>query len=164
MLLRVSHKTPIGQLHIIADEHVVLASGFGDVENLIDRLDEIDRARVISKVSKIAKISDLVLDYFDGELNALDSISVRQPGASFSQSAWKAMRKIKAGKVISYADFAHRAGSPEAVRAAGSACAKNLIAPIIPCHRIVKSGGALGNYGYGLDSKEWLLRHEGFLQ
>lgn len=89
---------------------------------------------------------------------------MRQPGASFSQAAWKAMRKVRAGKVISYADLAKRAGSPEAVRAAGTACGKNLIAPIIPCHRIVKTGGALGNYGYGLDSKEWLLRHEGFLQ
>ncbi|MBU6243371.1 MAG: methylated-DNA--[protein]-cysteine S-methyltransferase [Acidobacteria bacterium] len=164
MLLRVSHKTPLGQLHIIADEHVVLASGFGEVENLINRLEENDRLREISKVSKISMISDLVSDYFDGELTAFDSISVRQAGATFSQAAWKAMRKIKAGKVITYADLAKRAGSPEAVRAAGTACAKNLIAPIIPCHRIVKTGGALGNYGYGLDSKEWLLRHEGFLQ
>lgn len=164
MLLRVSHKTPLGQLHIIADEHVVLASGFGEVENLIDRLEENDRLREISKVSKISMISDLVSDYFDGELTAFDSISVRQAGATFSQAAWKAMRKIKAGKVITYADLAKRAGSPEAVRAVGTACAKNLIAPIIPCHRIVKTGGALGNYGYGLDSKEWLLRHEGFLQ
>lgn len=164
MLLRVSHKTPLGQLHIIADEHVVLASGFGEVENLIDRLEENDRLREISKVSKISMISDLVSDYFDGELTAFDSISVRQAGATFSQAAWKAMRKIKAGKVITYADLANRAGSPEAVRAVGTACAKNLIAPIIPCHRIVKTGGALGNYGYGLDSKEWLLRHEGFLQ
>ncbi|CAB4587800.1 unannotated protein [freshwater metagenome] len=164
MLLRVSHKTPVGLLHIIVDEHIVLASGFGEFENLIERLDANDRERKISKVPQIPKISDLVSDYFDGELAAFDSITVRQPGASFSQAAWKAMRKIKPGKVISYADLAKLSGSPEAVRAAGSACAKNLIAPIIPCHRIVKTGGALGNYGYGLDSKEWLLRHEGFLQ
>lgn len=100
MLLRVSHKTPIGQLHIIADEHVVLASGFGDVENLIDRLDEIDRAREIFKVSNIAKISDLVLDYFDGELNALDSISVRQPGASFHKLHGKLCEKLKLEKLF----------------------------------------------------------------
>ena len=64
---------------------------------------------------------------------------------------------------MSYADLAARAGSPAAVRAAGSACARNLIAPIIPCHRVVKSGGALGNYAYGLSFKEELLRHEGAL-
>lgn len=70
------------------------------------------------------------------------------------------MMKVKAGKVISYAELAERAGSPAAVRAAGSACAKNAIVLIVPCHRIVKTGGALGNYAYGLDKKGWLLRHE----
>jgi methylated-DNA-[protein]-cysteine S-methyltransferase len=49
------------------------------------------------------------------------------------------------------------------VRAAGSACAKNAIVLVVPCHRIVKTGGALGNYAYGLSKKEWLLRHEGAL-
>ena len=72
------------------------------------------------------------------------------------------MRKIKAGAMESYADLAYRAGSPAAVRAAGSACAKNKIAVIIPCHRIIKSGGAIGAYGWGVNKKIWLLRHEGF--
>ena len=74
------------------------------------------------------------------------------------------MRKIPAGKTMSYAELAKRAGSPSAVRAAGSACARNLIAPIIPCHRVVKTGGDLGNYGYGLDVKEELLLFEGALK
>jgi methylated-DNA-[protein]-cysteine S-methyltransferase len=46
------------------------------------------------------------------------------------------------------------------VRAAGSACAQNRIAPVIPCHRIVRTGGGLGGYAYGLAAKEWLLAHE----
>ncbi len=71
------------------------------------------------------------------------------------------MRKIPAGKVITYADLAAKSGSPAAVRAAGSACGRNAIAPIIPCHRIIRSDGSLGNYGYGIRKKEWLLRHEG---
>ena len=103
-------------------------------------------------------------DYFAGDLKALDGISVRQPGEKFSQSAWKAMRKVSPGKTISYGELAKRAGSADAVRAAGSACARNLIALVVPCHRIVKTGGALGNYAYGLDVKEWLLRHEGALK
>jgi methylated-DNA-[protein]-cysteine S-methyltransferase len=74
------------------------------------------------------------------------------------------MRKVSPGKVISYAELAKKSGSPDAVRAAGSACARNLIAVVVPCHRIVKTGGALGNYAYGLEYKEWLLRHEGALQ
>ena len=106
-------------------------------------------------------ISELVSDYFDGDLSAFNGIKVRQPGAEFSQAIWKVMRKIPAGKTLSYAELAARAGSPAAVRAAGSACGRNLIAPIIPCHRIVKTGGDLGNYGYGLEIKQALLEFEG---
>ena len=72
------------------------------------------------------------------------------------------MRKISAGKTMSYSDIAERAGSPAAVRAAGSACANNAIMLVVPCHRVVKTGGALGNYAYGVSKKEWLLRHEGY--
>jgi methylated-DNA-[protein]-cysteine S-methyltransferase len=106
-------------------------------------------------------ISTLIADYFDGDLTAINAIKVSQPGGSFSQAAWKAMRRIRAGKVLSYAELAKNSGSPKAVRAAGSACAKNAIMLVVPCHRIVKTGGALGNYAYGVNKKEWLLRHEG---
>ena len=74
------------------------------------------------------------------------------------------MRKIPAGKTLSYAELAAKAGSANAVRAAGSACARNLIAPIVPCHRVVKTGGELGNYAYGLHLKEELLRFESALK
>jgi len=149
---------------MVSDQHILLAAGFRNFADLFERMDPDDSARKHSAVKRIPIISDLVEDYFDGDLTAINGIQVRQPGADFSQAVWKAMRKIPAGKTWSYADLAKRAGSPDAVRAAGSACARNLIAPIIPCHRVVKTGGALGNYGYGLDVKEWFLRHEGALK
>lgn len=161
MIQLASTKTPVGTLYLISDQHVLLAAGFRSFEDLLERMDPDDSARQLSRVQTIPIISDLVSDYFDGDVDAFNAIQTRQPGAPFSQAAWKAMRKIPSGKVWSYADLAKRAGSPDAVRAAGSACARNLIAPIIPCHRVVKTGGALGNYGYGLEVKEWLLRHEG---
>jgi methylated-DNA-[protein]-cysteine S-methyltransferase len=145
MLRCTTHKTPVGELTIIVEEHVLLAAGFKSLENLKNRLSQVDADK----------------DYFDGNLNAFNPIKVRQPGAKFSQEVWKVMRKIPAGKTLSYAELAKRAGSADAIRAAGTACGNNLIAPIIPCHRIIKSGGALGNYGYGIKVKEWLLRHEG---
>ena len=117
--------------------------------------------RKIEPVRKIPIISELLKDYFDGDISAINAIKVAQPGATFSQAAWKAMRKVRG--TISYAELAERAGSPAAVRAAGSACAKNAIVLVVPCHRIVKTGGNLGNYAYGLGKKEWLLRHEGSL-
>ena len=164
MPLFISHfKSPIGVLNLIADEQILLGLNLSSVKALKDSVDEIDYAKGFKEVSKISVVSDLLSDYFAGDINALNGISVRQPGAQFSQAAWKAMRRVKAGKTISYADLADRSGSKAAVRAAGSACAKNAIALVVPCHRIVKTGGSLGNYAYGLNKKEWLLRHEGAL-
>ena len=155
-LLLSSLKTPVGTLNLLADEQILIGANFSSVSKLGSPGDA-------KMVKTIPIITDLISDYFDGDLDALNGIQVRQDGAGFSQSAWKAMRKVKAGKVLSYADLADRAGSPAAVRAAGSACAKNAIVLVVPCHRIVKTGGALGNYAYGLVKKEWLLRHEGAL-
>jgi methylated-DNA-[protein]-cysteine S-methyltransferase len=162
-LFLTSHKTPIGTLNLIAQEDVLLAANLSTISAAKASLDEDDRIRGFREVKTIPVISDLLNDYFDGDLSALNAIKVRQPGAPFSQAAWKAMRRIKAGKTMSYADLAERAGSPAAVRAAGSACAKNAIVLVVPCHRIVKTGGALGNYAYGLNKKEWLLRFEAAL-
>jgi len=143
---------------------MLLASGFSNFKELSNQLEVEDQVRDSKEVKRIPIVSDLIEDYLQGDLKALDGISVRQPGERFSQSAWKAMRKVSPGKTISYGELAKKAGSPDAVRAAGSACARNLIALVVPCHRIVKTGGALGNYAYGLDLKEWLLRHEGALK
>ena len=155
-LLIASHKTPIGILNLLADDQVLIGTN-------LSTLADLNSGKDVRIVKSIPVISDLISDYFDGNLLAINAIKVRQPGAAFSQAAWKAMRKIVAGKVISYADLAARAGSPAAVRAAGSACANNAIMLVVPCHRIVKTGGALGNYACGVSKKEWLLRHEGFL-
>ena len=150
-----SIKTPIGTLNILADDQILIGSNLSTIAAL-------NAGKDVKVVRSIPVICDLISDYFDGDLNAINAIKVRQSGATFSQAAWKAMRKIKAGKVISYSDLAAHAGSPAAVRAAGTACANNAIMLVVPCHRIVKTGGALGNYASGVDKKEWLLSHEGF--
>ena len=157
-------KTPAGMLYLVASEHVLLAAGFRSFADLHERMDDSEFAIGIKDSKSIPIISELVRNYFDGDLNALNGIAVRQPGSEFSQDVWKAMRKIPAGKTWSYADLAKKIGSPAAVRAVGTACGKNLVAPIIPCHRVVKSGGAIGNYGYGIETKAVLLRHEGVLE
>ena len=163
MLQATTFKTPVGELFLVAKEDIVLAAGFKSIQALIDRMSSEGIKEEIKHVEKISIISELVKDYFDGDLNALNAIKVCQPGAKFSQDVWKVMRKIPAGKVLSYAQLAKRAGSAAAVRAAGTACGNNLIAPIVPCHRVIKTSGAIGNYGYGVKIKEWLLSHEGAL-
>ena len=157
MLLRTTLKTPVGALSLISREHILIAAGFTSQDELLSSISNQDRQLESKKVNQIPIISDLVSDYFDGDLRALDGIKVDQEGEKFSQSAWRVMRKISPGKTLTYADLAKRAGSEDAVRAAGSACARNLIALVVPCHRIVKTGGALGNYAYGLKYMSSLL-------
>jgi len=161
MLVSAVQKTPIGNIYLIADSGILIAAGFKSLNSLQNRLSPNDKLRKIEPIEKIPKISKLIDNYFAGRLDALNLIQVRQPGAQFSQKVWRVMRAIPAGMTISYAQLAKKAGSPAAFRAAGTACGNNLIAPIIPCHRIIKSDGSLGNYGYGVAFKEKLLRLEG---
>ena len=105
-------------------------------------------------------MSRAVAAYLDGEVSALDDIPVRQPGGEFMQEVWRLMREIPAGSTLSYGDLAAKAGNPRAVRAVGQACARNMVAPFVPCHRVVRSDGSLGGYYYGLDTKRWILAHE----
>jgi O-6-methylguanine DNA methyltransferase len=98
--------------------------------------------------------------YFAGELQAIDDVAVALKGTPFQLSVWRELRKIPAGDFVSYAELAERVGKPRAVRAVGQANAKNPIAIVVPCHRVVASDGALGGYSAGGDRKAWLLAHE----
>ena len=148
--------TPFGALTVIASGDTVLASCFGDPGWLAERLDGI--AVADGRISPT--VSAAVEAYVAGAVGALDEVDVRQPGGPFRQAAWRAMRAIPPGRTWSYARLAAEAGQPSAVRAAGSACARNLVAPFVPCHRVVRSDGSLGGYAYGLDVKRALLAHE----
>jgi len=81
-------------------------------------------------------------------------------GTAFQHAVWDQLRKIRVGTTISYGEMARRVGRPTASRAVGMANATNPIALIVPCHRVIRTGGALGGYGFGLDYKRWLLDHE----
>lgn len=161
MLITSTAKTPIGILYLVSDGEFLLGAGFRSHNDLIRRLDDLDRSQKLSAVRNIPEVTNAVSSYFDGNIDAFNSLKCRQPGGEFYQSVWKAMRKIEAGSTYSYGELARKAGKPRAARAAGTACATNLIAPIIPCHRVIRSDGELGNYGFGLEKKEWLLNFEG---
>lgn len=81
-------------------------------------------------------------------------------GTAFQEACWKALREIPPGETRTYAEIAAAAGNPRAVRAAGSANARNNVAVLIPCHRVIRSGGDLGGYAYGPEIKRELLRRE----
>lgn len=79
----------------------------------------------------------------------------------FQKKVWKAIARIPRGKVTTYAAIARSIGSPLAVRAVGTAVGKNPDAPHVPCHRVVRSDGSVGEYAYGQKKKIALLRKEG---
>lgn len=84
-------------------------------------------------------------------------------GTVFQEAVWRALREIPPGETRSYAQLAAAVGQPKAVRAAGSANGANNVAVLIPCHRVINSGGGLGGYAYGLGIKRELLIREGAL-
>jgi methylated-DNA-[protein]-cysteine S-methyltransferase len=170
VLLAATYRTPAGPLVVVVDPHAagdlgpaeygaVVASTFRDLEDALDRLPSAIDVRPRSSVPFVA---DVLARYADGDLDALDEVSVSQPGGPFQQRAWRAMRGIRAGSIDTYAGLARRAGVPRAARAAGTVCSSNLVAPFVPCHRVVAANG-IGGYGYGLDIKVTLLEHEGVL-
>lgn len=87
-------------------------------------------------------------------------VSLDLQGTPFQQRVWKELLRVPRGKTISYAELARRAGKPRAVRAAASACARNPVALVVPCHRVISSDGSLGGFGWGLDRKKKLLEME----
>lgn len=103
-------------------------------------------ARVVASVESPERHHDLPLDV---------------QGTAFQEAVWQALRAIPAGETRSYSELAAIAGSPGAVRAAGTACGQNKVAVVIPCHRAQRSDGTLGGYAYGLDRKVVLLKREG---
>src|SRR5690606_1155579 len=81
-------------------------------------------------------------------------------GTAFQRRVWDALREIPAGKTASYSEIAERIGSPGAVRAVAGACAANALAVAIPCHRVVRTDGALSGYRWGVERKRALLEKE----
>lgn len=98
-------------------------------------------------------------DYFAGRLTRF-TVPVAPAGTPFQQKAWAALQSIPYGRTVSYAEQARMICQPTASRAVGSANGKNPIGIIIPCHRVVASGGGLGGYGGGLAMKARLLELE----
>jgi len=81
-------------------------------------------------------------------------------GTAFQQRVWQALRRIRPGETTSYRDIAARIGAPKAVRAVAQACGANVLAVAIPCHRVVRSDGALSGYRWGAQRKQALLLRE----
>jgi methylated-DNA-[protein]-cysteine S-methyltransferase len=158
-LLTTTVDTPFGDMSLIGTQVCLHVASFNaGLDELRDRLAPELRREPIRRGETPAATA--LRNYFAGDVGALDEVDVSQPGGPFHTRVWAAMRAVRPGTTVSYAELAARAGEPRAVRAAGSACARNAICLFVPCHRIVRSDGGLGGYYYGLATKQRLLEHE----
>ncbi len=164
MISATQYPTPVGPLSVLARDleagGVIVAAGFCPIDELWERLP--NRADLkLEPVDSLGPLDGPISAYLDGDLDAIESVAIEQPGTELQQAVWKGLRAIPAGETKTYGQLAEAAGRTKAVRAVGTACGRNLIAPFVPCHRAVRSDGSLGGYLYGLDVKRWLLAHEG---
>ncbi|MEC3981347.1 methylated-DNA--[protein]-cysteine S-methyltransferase [Amycolatopsis sp. H20-H5] len=146
---------------VVAGDGAVLASGWtGEVGELTPLISPSLLPGEVKHRRDLGPVTTAIREYHAGELDAVDEIEVRQRSGEFRERAWDVLRTVPAGKPVSYAGYAELAGNPAAVRAAASACARNAAALFVPCHRVVRTGGALGNFRWGVNAKRWLLDHE----
>jgi methylated-DNA-[protein]-cysteine S-methyltransferase len=152
--------TPDGAFTILSDrDDRVLASGWtSDADLILGRVRPADRPSSVSRGETDAAAA--VLAYYDGDLGAIDDVAVAQQGTVMQLAGWNALRRIAPGRPLTYTEFAAELGSPSAVRAAASICARNAPALFVPCHRVHRTGGALGGFAWGLSVKQSLLARE----
>lgn len=159
--------TPVGPLYVLVDDAVVGVTAAGQeapwavVGAAFGAAGESMPPVVPAATGVLADVARAVAAWSAHGDDSLGSVPVSQPGGPFRQRVWQSLRSVPAGDVITYAALAAVAGNPRAVRAAGTAMATNAVAPFVPCHRVIRTGGQIGNYAYGVDSKRRLLVHEG---
>lgn len=151
--------TPVGPLTLVSAGEALAAGGFCPPDVLAARLAPAQREALRPR-AELGPLSRAVAGYLAGQLDALDAIPVSQPGTPLQQEVWAALRAIPVGQVRTYTELAAATSRPDAVRAAGTACGRNLVSPVVPCHRAKRRDGSLAGYYWGLDVKRWLLAHE----
>lgn len=149
-------KSPIGRLSIFADAHGVVEIRFPNHVGQSRPLPE----HIQQSNGVVERAIDQLHAYFDGRLKAFD-LPLSLHGTDFQKGVWQQLRKINFGDTASYGEIAIKIGNPRAARAVGMANNKNRIPIVIPCHRIIGSNGSLTGFAGGLDTKRWLLAHEG---
>lgn len=145
--------TPIGPLLVETD-------GAGEALRRIDLVPGPGMLPAPPDTPLLREAAAQLLAYFGGTLTRFD-LPLAPEGTPFQQSCWQALRTIPFGETRTYAWEARAVGSPRACRAVGGANHRNPLLLVIPCHRVVATGGGLGGFGAGERVKRYLLAHEG---
>ncbi|KZN36348.1 hypothetical protein N474_24725 [Pseudoalteromonas luteoviolacea CPMOR-2] len=154
--------TILGQMIMAATEKGVCSVQFGDTQTALVSLlsAEFPKATLIHSQAQNKPELDAWVAALDNYLShgaPKPEVPLDLKGTAFQNKVWKFLLSIKEGEVMSYGEVAEKIGSTKAVRAVGSACGKNRIGILIPCHRVLRSDGTLGGYRWGLERKKMLL-------
>ena len=145
---RAYYKSPVGTLKIVCENEEIISLKI--VKNINNDNDE---------TAFIQKVKAQLDEYFDGKRKIFD-IRINPKGTDFQKLVWNELKNIPYGKTKSYSYIAEKIGRSGSQRAVGSACSKNPVMIIIPCHRVISKKGNLSGYAYGADNKRYLIELE----
>ena len=153
--------SPIGPLLLAATRRGLIRIGFDHETKVLDDLADRVSPRILEHPTRLADAQKELEEYFGGRRDRFELPLDWALIGGFRRRILEVTARIPFGSVSTYQDVAGRAGRPQGARAAGQALGGNPLPVIIPCHRVLRSGGGLGGYAGGTDRKEFLLRLEG---
>lgn len=151
--------SPAGKILILSGENFLKAIYFSALPKFYSRVNIINK-----KTEELEKAAAFFNDYFAGVVKPVSGYGINFDFSSYTGKqikVYRALLKTGFGKTLSYGELASKSGFPHAARFVGSVMARNNFPVIIPCHRVVRSDGTIGEYSGGKGIKEFLLRHEG---
>jgi len=153
----------LGAILVAQSQRGICAILLGDdPESLVrDLEDQFPKAELIGGDSDFERLVAQVVGFIEAPSLGLN-LPLDVQGTAFQERVWQALREIPPGATVTYAQVAARIGQPKATRAVAQACAANHLAVAIPCHRVIRRGGELSGYRWGVDRKRELLTREGF--
>jgi methylated-DNA-[protein]-cysteine S-methyltransferase len=157
--------SPFGTLHAATTKRGLVRVAFPEesIESVLERLARGLSPRIVEAPASLEPVKRELEEYFAGRRRTFEIPLDWSLIGPFGRRVLHATAEIPYGGYLSYAEVASEAGSPRGSRAAGNALGANPIPIVIPCHRVLRTGGAIGGYGGGLDRKRYLLELEGVL-
>jgi len=155
------HKTPFGECFIAVTERGICAMAFVDEDSKDHQLILLGKKWHFASIEPNQSVTENYINkIFAPHLSSLDKLPLMVQGTNFQLKVWEALLTIPAGSVTTYQQIANSIGNPKAVRAVGTAVGDNPIAYLIPCHRVIRKEGVLGEYRWGSLRKKALIGWE----
>lgn len=154
-------KCSLGRILVATTPKGICAIALGDDSEQLfhDLTQRFPNADIVRDAARLKTSLERVVAFIDTPGSALDlPLDIR--GTAFQNRVWRALQQVPSGQTVTYTEIAQRLGQPTAARAVAAACAANPVAVVVPCHRVVRSDGALSGYRWGVDRKRKLLERE----